>query len=66
MTTHKEEHLNPFFQFLVEFDINYYTIAMAILLDPRFMGGYLFILMTKALYDGDAVNANASAMQLMM
>jgi len=39
---------------------------MAILLDPRFMGGYLFILMAQAMYDSDIVNPNDFAMQLMM
>jgi hypothetical protein len=39
---------------------------MAILLDPRFMGGYLFILMAASLYDGNVDLANKSAMDLML
>jgi len=63
MSTYIEEHLAPFLMFLVEFYINYPNVEMAILLNPRVMGGYLFILITtKVVYDGNnAVNANAGA-----
>ena len=66
MTNHIADHVAPFLNFLIAFNINYSTVAMAILLDPRFMGGYLFIEMATSMYDGNAEIAKISAMEMMM
>ena len=66
MTNRIADHSAPFLSFLIEFDIDYSTVAMAILLDPRFMGGYLFIEMATSMYGGNAEIARTSAMELMM
>jgi hypothetical protein len=49
MTKHIADHLAIFTRFWVEFEINYSTAPMVVLLIPRLMGGYLFILIDTSL-----------------